>query len=175
MRVTLIADTHGFLDPRIKDVIADSDIAVHAGDVGGADVLLSMQPREMVVAIRGNNDVADKWPTNERNVLETMQREAVLDLPGGTLAVAHGDMNVKATERHQTLRERYPNARAVVYGHSHKLCVDQDDKPWVLNPGAAGRTRTYGGPACLVLHIRGTRWDVEEIQLPPRKYRAITA
>jgi len=39
MRVGIIADTHGFLDPRIADYIADCDLAVHAGDVGGADVL----------------------------------------------------------------------------------------------------------------------------------------
>jgi hypothetical protein len=31
----------------------------------------------------------------------------------------------------------------------------------VLNPGAAGRTRTYGGPSCLLLIAGETDWKVE--------------
>jgi hypothetical protein len=36
-----------------------------------------------------------------------------------------------------------------------------DTVPWVLNPGAAGRTRTYGGPSCLLLIAGETDWKVE--------------
>lgn len=173
MRVAIIADTHGFLDPRIAEEVAQCDIAVHAGDVGGADVLLALKPREQVVAVRGNNDVADKWASHEVHVLETLPAEAVVDLPGGRLIVVHGDDANPASERHALLRERYPDARAIAYGHSHQLSVDDEAQPWILNPGAAGRTRTYGGPSCLLLECSEGDWKITPLRLPPRKYRAL--
>jgi uncharacterized protein len=63
--------------------------------------------------------------------------------------------------RHARLRAAYPSARAIVYGHSHRLVVDDALTPWVLNPGAAGRARTYGGPSCLVLEANVRSWHVE--------------
>lgn len=32
--------------------------------------------------------------------------------------------------------------------------------PWVLNPGAAGRSRTFGGPSCLLLAAASDGWEV---------------
>lgn len=173
MRVAIVSDTHGFLDPRIADVVTACDVAVHAGDIGGADVLLALQPREQVVAVKGNNDVPAKWAEPEVHVLETLPREAVLDLPGGQLVVVHGDDAGSVAERHQRLRERYPQAKAIAYGHSHQLLIDDSAEPWVLNPGAAGRTRTFGGPSCLLLDCTVSGWSIEEFRLPPRKYRAL--
>ncbi|WP_257388244.1 metallophosphoesterase family protein, partial [Tahibacter caeni] len=86
------------------------------------------------------------------------------DLPGGRLVVVHGD-RWPARGRHAALRRAYPAARAVVYGHSHRLVVDTDALPWVLNPGAAGRARTNGGPSCLLLHATAQAWRV----LPQRQ------
>lgn len=173
MRVAIIADTHGFLDPRIAEEVANCDLAVHAGDVGGADVLLALKPRQQVIAVRGNNDVPDKWATHEVHVLDTLPTEAVVDLPGGRLVVVHGDDALPAADRHAELRRRYPDARAIAYGHSHHLSVDDEALPWILNPGAAGRTRTYGGPSCLLLECSDEGWKVEPLRLPPRKYRAL--
>ncbi len=154
-------------------MVAGCDIAVHAGDVGGADVLLALQPREQVVAVRGNNDVPEKWASHEIHVLNTLPSEVTLDLPGGQLVVVHGDDAGPVAERHRRLRERYPKARAIAYGHSHHLLIDDSEVPWILNPGAAGRTRTYGGPSCLFLDCTEDEWSVEEFRLPPRKYRAL--
>lgn len=173
MRLAIIADTHGFLDPRIAEVAADCDLAVHAGDIGGADVLLALKPRDHVVAVRGNNDVPEKWSAHEVHLLHTLPTETTVDLPGGKLVVVHGDTAGAPARRHEELRQRYPHARAVAYGHSHHVSVDDSDVPWILNPGAAGRTRTYGGPSCLLLTCGDDCWSVEILQLPPRKYRAL--
>lgn len=168
--VAVLADTHGFLDPRISERIAECDYAVHAGDVGGADVLCSLNPRESVVAIRGNNDTADKWADSELHFLENLPATAEMTLPGGSLVVVHGDDRRGLRERHQHLRRAYPQARAVVYGHSHRLAMDCDEVPWILNPGAAGRTRVHGGPSCLLLRCTDSEWQIEAVQLPMRKY-----
>ena len=173
MRVAILADTHGFLDPRIRDCVSRCDVAIHAGDIGGADVLLAMQPREEVVAIRGNNDTPEKWPAAEHQMLATLPREATVELPGGLLVVVHGDDPETLRERHRRYRRRYAHARAVVYGHSHHLLTDFEEQPWILNPGAAGRTRTHGGPSCLFIECDSGAWRVETLRLEPRKYPSI--
>ncbi len=171
VRVAILADTHGFLDPRISERVSDCDYAIHAGDVGGADVLCALQPRIQVVAIRGNNDTAEKWADSESHFLENLPEHANVELPGGAVVVVHGDDHRSLNERHRHLRETYPDARAVIYGHSHKLVMDCDSQPWILNPGAAGRTRTQGGPSCLILDCHADKaWEIEAIQLPARKF-----
>jgi putative phosphoesterase len=162
--VLLISDTHGALDPRIEALAEDADLVAHAGDVGSAAVLERLRracPR--VVAVRGNNDVASKWVVAEQPQLRLLEESAQIDLPGGVLAVTHGD-RLAAPRRHALLRAAFPRAHAVVYGHSHRLGVDDGERPWVLNPGAAGRARTYGGPSGLILHASARVWTVEAIR-----------
>lgn len=162
MRVLLLSDTHGQLDARIAALARECDVVVHAGDVGNAAVLEALREGGAnVVAIRGNNDVASKWPRADRRELDLLEDEARVDLPGGTLIAVHGDRYTPAT-RHARLRRAYPDARAVVYGHSHRLVVDDAATPWILNPGAAGRARTYGGPSCLLLEARPKIWRIEQ-------------
>ena len=161
--VVLVADTHGWLDPRVAEIVARCDIAVHAGDVGAAEVLDLLEPRTGdVYAVLGNNDRFSKWDRKEHRVLEALDDKAELALPGGVLVVEHGDDANPAAKRHELLRRRHPEAHAVVYGHSHRRVCDLDQRPWVLNPGAAGRTRTYGGPSCLVLVATESAWSVHE-------------
>lgn len=168
MRIALLADTHGQLDPRIAEQVARCDVAVHAGDIGNAEVLDQLQPRTgEVVAIRGNNDVPGKWPAGDRPVLEELPWETVLALPGGDLVAVHGHQCAAAARRHRALRRDYPDARAVVYGHSHRLVCDHAAEPWVINPGAAGRSRTYGGPSFIVLIAGPRRWRLEPQRFPP--------
>lgn len=154
MRIALIADTHGYLDPRIARAIADCDLIVHAGDVGAgvAETLAQLAPPAHIVA--GNNDPDDApWPETR-----------AIDLPGGRLVVVHGHQ-WPARNRHRKLRERFAGARAVVCGHSHRAALDRDGRPWVLNPGAAGRTRTYGGPGCILLSAGARAWRIRDLRL----------
>lgn len=174
VRVALLADTHGRVDERIVELVAQCDCAVHAGDIGAAAVLDALRPRGgVVLAVRGNNDVPDKWPAGEGDRLQGLPWEASLELPGGRLVAVHGDRAGPGRTRHAWLRRAYADARAVVYGHSHQLSCDQAQVPWVLNPGAAGGTRTFGGPSCLILHASDARWRVElrrfEPQARPRR------
>lgn len=168
VRVAIVSDTHGFLDPRIAAAVADHDCAVHAGDVGGASVLGALEPRRgVVLAVRGNNDVAAKWPEPDRGLLDTLPGVAWLELPGGALAVVHGDRAGRPAVRHQRLRGRFPEARIVVFGHSHRRCVDKSARPWLVNPGAAGRARAYGGPGFLSLTASASAWRIRTRTFDP--------
>jgi putative phosphoesterase len=168
LKVAIVSDTHGFLDPRIAALVARHDCAVHAGDVGSAGVLEAIRPtRGLVCAVRGNNDVAGKWAANERSILNSLLESLLLTLPGGILAVVHGDRAGRPVGRHRKLRARFADAKAVVFGHSHHRCVDKSARPWILNPGAAGRNRTYGGPGFLSLAASRRRWIVRAVIFPP--------
>lgn len=171
MRVAILSDTHGAVDPRILAVITACDRAVHGGDIGCADVLdsigLHLKPGTGAIhAVRGNNDLPAKWPEPHRPRLPELPEGLEIDLPGGRLAVIHGHQT-PARGRHDRLRRLFPNARAIVYGHSHRLVIDQLADPWVINPGAAGRSRTFGGPSCLVLTATGVGWHVESYRFTP--------
>ncbi|MDQ1363548.1 MAG: uncharacterized protein QG652_1409, partial [Pseudomonadota bacterium] len=68
---------------------------------------------------------------------------------------------------HASLRHTHASARVIVYGHTHKILVDKDTTPWVINPGAAGQTRTRGGASCLILTASANReWEVEMLRFP---------
>lgn len=166
MRVLLLADTHGFVDPRIAALAGQVDLVVHAGDIGAGEVLAELERQAQVVAVRGNNDLPGKWRKGEER-LSGLPQEAALELPGVRLVVVHGHRAGAAADRHRRLRRAYPEARAVVYGHSHRLTLDRQERVWVLNPGAAGRTRTFGGPSCIVLKAAEEGWSVDEKRFEP--------
>jgi uncharacterized protein len=167
--VAIVADTHGWLDARVAALAARCDFAVHAGDIGALRVLQELHPRRgVVLAVRGNNDVPEKWHAGERDVLGELPSEATLELPGGRLHVLHGDRAGAPRGLHERMRRRYQEEWAVVSGHSHRLCCDLEALPWILNPGAAGRQRTRGGPSCLLLHASRDAWQVEARRFAPR-------
>lgn len=169
MKVALVSDTHGYLDGRVAEAVAGCELAVHAGDVGSASVLDVLERVcGSVVAVRGNNDVPRKWPAGEADRLNTLPRLERLALPGGDLVIVHGDI-FPTVRRHKRLRASFPHARAIVYGHSHRLVCDIEADPWVLNPGASGRARTYGGPSCVILDAASRGWHAAERRFPPRR------
>lgn len=169
IRVAILADTHGQLDDRVEALVADCDLAVHGGDIGNAGVLERLRPRRgRVIAVTGNNDSPHKWPSEERHLLESLCEQDILALPGGTLAIIHGHQ-IAVRNRHERLRHRFPHVRAIVYGHSHRLIADLDREPWVLNPGAAGLARTFGGPSCIVLDAAENCWELHIERFEPLK------
>jgi predicted phosphodiesterase len=111
--------------------------------------------------------VPAKWPSGDSEILAGLPEEEDMALPGGWLAVVHGNRAGPVANRHAWLRRTYATARAVVYGHSHRLVCDQSSVPWVLNPGSAGQARTFGGPSCLVLHASAHAWHPEILRFAP--------
>jgi uncharacterized protein len=166
-RVLILSDTHGVVDARIASLAHDADVVVHGGDIGNAEVIATLQAGgARVVAVRGNNDVASKWPRGEENSLATLADVERVELPGGMLVAVHGD-HYAPKHRHAKLRAEFPDARAIVYGHSHRLLIDDAATPIVVNPGAAGRARTYGGPSCIVLDAWEKAWRFEPHRFAP--------
>jgi putative phosphoesterase len=153
--VAIISDTHAHLDERIANLITECDYAIHAGDICSEEILTAMQPKTgKIYAVAGNNDMY----LNAGNIPNSLE----IDLPGGKVAIEHGHEHGMHQPSHDSLRKSYPDAKVIVYGHTHKMLQDKDELPWVINPGAAGRTRTRGGPSCLVLTCSEPEWEVKE-------------
>jgi len=165
--VGLISDTHGFIDPTLLPVLAGTDVIIHAGDILDPKVLTEPAPRTgHVLAVRGNNDTVAQWPIGTEHLLFNLPLQCSLKLPGGLLITEHGHKVTPARERHPKLRRRHPEARAIVYGHTHRRIIDKTQLPWVLNPGAAGRIRAIGGPGCLLLTAQANGWSIETFVCP---------
>lgn len=165
--VLLLADTHGRLHPHIARLAGQADHVLHAGDIGDPAILdLLAAGGAAVTAVLGNNDTPGRWPEAARQRLTGIAATAHLDLPGGLVAVEHGHKAMPAARRHALLRARHPSARLVVYGHSHHQVIDDDGPLWVVNPGAAGRSRTFGGSGCIVLSASPRRWTLSAYRFP---------
>lgn len=156
--IAVISDTHSHLDPRIAEIISECDMAVHAGDICGENILESMQPKTgKVIAVTGNNDpYCHLTHTSLPAVLS-------FEVAGATITVEHGHEHGAHQPCHDSLRKSHPDSKIIIYGHTHKKVVDQTETPWVVNPGAAGNTRTHGGPSCLVIECsENEEWKINK-------------
>ncbi|HEY9445775.1 MAG TPA: metallophosphoesterase family protein, partial [Burkholderiales bacterium] len=58
LRAGVISDTHGLMRAEALAALRGSDIILHAGDIGAAEILAALDGIAPVAAIRGNNDRA---------------------------------------------------------------------------------------------------------------------
>ena len=158
--VGILSDSHGYLDPRIAEIVNQCEHIVHAGDIFNAHVLEQLKPKKLLTAVAGNNDYDSFWSEEEIDIVNALPQDDQLELPGGLLVVEHGHRFGNHPE-HEQLRDSHQDARLIVYGHTHHRIIDQDAIPWVVNPGASGKVRTHGGPSCLILHASEDEWDIE--------------
>lgn len=166
LRVGVISDTHGHIDTDVQNRLLSCELILHAGDIGSGSVLHQLRGIcQNVIPVRGNNDCTGKWPSQEHAELAALSEIAEVKLPGGSIALTHGDAFNPPASRHKKLRQRFAGTTAIVYGHSHELVCDQEEVPWVLNPGAAGKTRTKGGASCLLIFAGSTRWNVSKFRV----------
>ncbi len=122
----IISDTHGLLRPQAVVALRGSDLIIHAGDVGDAEIIDELRAIAPVFAIRGNIDT-EPWANRlaASDVVEVGQllfyvlhNIADLDLDPPTAGFA-----------------------AVVYGHSHRPAIERRAGVLYLNPGSAGPRR----------------------------------
>ena len=167
-KIAIVSDTHEEIDERIIALIKNCDIAVHAGDIGNLAVLEKIQPRlEHIFAVCGNNDKPYLWEVKDWNIVKNLPDSLELLLTGGYLALEHGHEHDMQKPNHKDLRAAHPNARVIIYGHTHIQVIDDElSDQIVINPGAAGYTRNKGGPSCIILSINNDVWEFEVFKFP---------
>jgi putative phosphoesterase len=114
VQIAVISDTHLPRGSRRlpEDCVARlraADLIVHAGDLMRLSVLRELESYGPVVAVHGNVDDAE--------VRAALPASASIDTGGVTIGVVHDAGPAKG--RVARLRRRFPDADAVVFGHSH--------------------------------------------------------
>jgi uncharacterized protein len=151
MRLGLIADTHGQVRPGVHELFRRVDRILHAGDVGGAEVLEELELLAPVTAVYGNVDTGV--------LRRRLPKVAEIELDGFVMVVTHGDQLASRTPG--ALKEAFPKADVIVFGHTHRpLIHDLPDFTVVVNPGAAGPARFDLKPSVAIMET--------EPGIPPR-------
>ena len=127
--IGLISDTHGLVRPAVHEALKGVHLILHAGDVGGPEVLDELRLIAPVRAVFGNTD-----PPGAPYLSESID----VEIGGVRVHVSHGDEVGSPTP--ERLAARY-DSDVVVYGHSHRQMVTQLNGQLFVNPGAAGPRR----------------------------------
>lgn len=146
MLVGVIADTHGYLDPRAAAALRGVELILHAGDVGGQPILTALTAIAPVQAVAGNTDAGTPLA---RSLPESLS----LRLAGVAVYVTHiGGPPARLVGALPT-----PRPQVYIFGHSHVALHEEHDGVLFLNPGAAGRPRFGGGLSVALLDIAAGR------------------
>jgi hypothetical protein len=133
LKIGLLSDTHGWLNPRILTHFKNVDQIWHAGDIGSFDVIQQLEKLAPVKAVYGNIDGAEM----RREYPEIME----FSVEGVSVLMTHigGYPGNYAPNIKQRIYANPP--KLFVCGHSHILKVVNDKTLRLLhiNPGAAGR------------------------------------
>ena len=151
--IGLISDTHGLVRPRVHEALAGVELILHAGDVGGDEVLDELALIAPVLAVYGNTD-----PPGQPRLTEAIDRT----IGGVSIHVSHGHEVGSPTPAR--LLARYP-AQVIVYGHTHRQHVAEVEGRLVVNPGAAGARRFRLEPSVARLTIQDGTPRVELVLL----------
>jgi putative phosphoesterase len=126
--IGVISDTHGLLRPQVAETFADVDLILHAGDVGGPDILSDLQAVAPLIAVRGNMDYGS-WA----EILPVVQS---IQVGNHHILLVH---DVGWIDRDIDLT----NYQAVITGHTHRPLIELQNQLLYFNPGSAGHRRRH--------------------------------
>ncbi len=148
--IGIISDTHGLLRPQALRALQGVESIIHAGDLGGPEVLAALETIAPVYAVRGNTD-RGAWTGK-------LPRTRVVELDGLHLYVLHNLYELD-------LDPATAGFAAVIYGHSHHPHTEQRNGVLLLNPGSAGPRRFALPVSLALLKVSGGFLETEFIDL----------
>jgi putative phosphoesterase len=166
MLVAVISDTHlpkG--DRRLPELclklIAGADAVIHAGDIATVHALRGIQAiGPKVYAVHGN---VDEQPL--RRQLPASRR---IQLAGRSVGVTHDAGPARG--RLERLKARFPDAQAVVFGHTHLPQYECCGGFQIFNPGSPTERRRAPRRAMGLMYVDVDleRVSFEHVWLEPR-------
>jgi uncharacterized protein len=157
VQIAVISDTHlprgsRRLPDGCVERLKAAELIVHAGDLCALAVLRELESYAPVVAVYGNVD--------DDEVRAALPTTASFEAGGARIAVVH-DAG-PATGRLARLRRRFPDADAVVFGHSHlPLHERAPDGFQIFNPGSPTERRRAREHTMGIITARGGRLTFE--------------
>jgi uncharacterized protein len=135
--IAIVADTHiprgrRMISPRCLELMRSADLILHAGDFVSEEVLASIEALGPPVhAVQGNMD--------SPALCRRLPREAVVEVGSVRIAMVHDAGPARG--RLARLRRRFPEADAVVFGHSHLPLHEREGSFQIFNPGSPTERR----------------------------------
>ncbi|HKH58476.1 MAG TPA: metallophosphoesterase family protein [Rubrobacter sp.] len=125
----VIADTHiprraRTLPENLLPHLKQANLILHAGDLMDLTLLSEMASYAPVRAVKGNLDPP------ELKLPEVLQFE----FGGARIAMIHDSGRKKG--RRSRMKRRFPEARVVIFGHSHIPWLEDAEGLLLLNPGS---------------------------------------
>jgi putative phosphoesterase len=145
--IGVISDTHiphfKELPKSIWEHFTGVELIIHAGDLSVLSVISELETIAPVLAVQGNveeDEVIRKLPI-KREIVVGHCRIGVVHILG------------ESHNRERIARQEFPNARCVVFGHSHIPWNQEHDGQLLFNPGSATDRRRQ--PKCSIglLHV----------------------
>lgn len=163
VKIGLISDTHGYLDPKIFHHLKDVDEIWHAGDIGTIELVDELKKFKPVRIVYGNIDGHEL-----RTEIKEVER---FTIEGVDVLMTHigGKPGKYYRNAHELLEEKSPDL--FICGHSHILLVKQDPKYNMLwmNPGACGYKGFHSVKTLLRFSISNGRiQDLEVVEIGKR-------
>ncbi len=159
--IAIVADTHmpkgsRQLPPRCRELLVEAEAAIHVGDFTGYPALEEIRalcPR--LLAVHGNVD--------EEAIRAELPETLEPRIGGCRLALIH-DAG-PATGRLARMRRRFPDADAVVFGHSHLPLHEEEGGFQIFNPGSPTERRRAPQPSMGLLRQERGRLAFEHVWL----------
>lgn len=136
MRILIVSDTHGYhknLDRALEDA-GTIDMFIHLGDVEGGEEYINAVVSCEKHIVRGNNDFFSELPKEDEFYIGTKKA-----------FITHGHNYYVSLDPQQVKEEgRARNADIVMFGHTHRPYLAQEQDITVLNPGSLSFPRQEG-------------------------------
>ena len=126
--IGVISDTHGMERSEVFESLRGVDRIIHAGDIGGQEVLESLRDIAPVTAVKGNMD-RGAWAGS-------LAVSEAVEIGGVWLYVIHDLQKLD-------LDPIASGFSAVIFGHSHSPYEGLEDGVLLVNPGSAGPKRFH--------------------------------
>jgi hypothetical protein len=142
VRIAIISDTHMPKRGRpLPDAcvarLRQADLIVHAGDFVRREVLAELRGYGEIAAVHGNVD--------EPELRDELPAQRTVELPGdgGTVRIAITHNGGPANGRLARAQQRFPEADALIFGHSHIPLHETDPVTGfqLFNPGSPTERR----------------------------------
>jgi putative phosphoesterase len=147
-RVGVVADTHcpefvDHLPSRLLETLSGVDLILHAGDIDAKETLDDLRRIAHVEAVRGDHDRTLDLPLwreieveGKRIVIVHGNRSHWLEEPSTLLWTLSLGYFTPHRGLPRALRRRFPDADAIVFGHTHRPYAEVIDGALLFNPGA---------------------------------------
>jgi putative phosphoesterase len=145
------------LPERAVELLGGAEAVLHAGDFFALEVLREIETLcpGPVHAVHGNVD--------EDELRRLLPEEIEVELSGARIAIVHDAGLAKG--RLGRMRRRFPEADAVVFGHSHLPLHEEEEGFQIFNPGSPTERRRAPRHSIGLLRVEAGRPVFEHVWL----------